>query len=87
MITFNEIPAAISQLQADLKELIAYIKGNEVSEPSSDFITRQELAAMLKVNLSTIHNWVKTRRIKKYCLGGRVYFNRKEILAYLQKTK
>jgi len=87
MITFNEIPAAISQLQADLKELITYIKGNEVSEPSSEFITRQELAAMLKVNLSTIHNWVKTRRIKKYCLGGRVYFNRQEIITYLQKNK
>lgn len=87
MLTFNEIPAAIEKLQADLRELICYIKGQETTDETSEFVTRQELAKMLQINLSTIHHWVKAKRITPIYIGGRVYFSRKEILGFIKKNK
>lgn len=87
MITFNEIPAAIEKLQADLRELICYIKGQGTNEEASEFVTRKELAQMLQINFSTIHHWVKAKRITPIHIGGRVYFSRKEILSFIKKTK
>ena len=87
MITYNEIPAAIEQLQADLKELIALVKAKIVSDEPSDFVSRKELSKMLQVNMSTIHRWIVAKKIERICLGGRVYFNRKQIYALLGKSK
>ena len=87
MLTFNEIPAAIEKLQADLRELICHIKGQENMEETSQFLTRQELAKMLQINLSTLHHWAKAKRITPIYIGGRVYFSRKEIMSFINKTK
>lgn len=44
-----------------------------------DLLTRKEVADLLKIDLSTIHNWTKKGRLKSYGIGNRVYFRRKDI--------
>jgi hypothetical protein len=45
----------------------------------TEYLTRVEVKELLKVDLSTIHNWSKRGKIQAYGLGGRVYYKRSEI--------
>lgn len=46
---------------------------------SDEYLTRQEVADLFKVDLSTIHNWCKQGKLKPYGIGSRVYFLRVDI--------
>lgn len=45
----------------------------------TEYLSRKEVAKMLQIDLSTLHNWVKAKKLKAYSLGGRIYFKRSEI--------
>jgi len=45
----------------------------------TEFLTRKEVAEMLKIDLSTVHNWTKSKKLKAYSIGNRVYFKRVEV--------
>lgn len=51
------------------------------------YITRYELADMLSVDLSTIHNWRKRNIIEAVQIGGKVYFERAEVEKAIVKLK
>ncbi len=42
-------------------------------EPT-EFLTRNEVRDMLKVDLSTVHNWTKRGKLQAYGIGNRVYY-------------
>jgi hypothetical protein len=44
-----------------------------------NFITRKDVKKMLHVCDSTITNWCKSGRLKKYCIGGKVLFLKDEV--------
>lgn len=45
----------------------------------TEFLTRNDVKDLLKVDLSTIHNWTKRGKLKAYGLGNRVYYRRDEV--------
>lgn len=45
----------------------------------TDLLTRNEVRELLKVDLSTVHNWTKKGKLKAYGIGNRVYYKRNEI--------
>lgn len=45
----------------------------------TEYLTRQEASKMLKVDLSTVHNWTKKGILKASQCGGRVYYKRTEV--------
>lgn len=47
--------------------------------PQEQYLTRKEVADMLKIELSTLHNWCKKGKLKPYGIGNRVYFLRSDI--------
>ena len=47
-------------------------------EPTK-FLTRKEVAEMLQINLSTVHNWSKKGVLKANSIQGRIYYKRKEV--------
>tara|TARA_R110001606_G_scaffold374090_1_gene531746 strand:- start:1014 stop:1301 length:288 start_codon:yes stop_codon:yes gene_type:complete len=53
-------------------------KNFKPSEPD-DFLTRMEVAKLLKISLTTVHDWMNTNILKAYKVGNRTYFSRKEI--------
>lgn len=87
MVTHNDIPAVLEQMQKDLERILRMLShSDENSKDSQDrLMTRSEVCSWLKIGKSTLHNWVLARRIKKYCLGGRVYFKYFEIMEILKK--
>jgi excisionase family DNA binding protein len=87
MVTYNEIPAVLEQIQKDLRHILNLLsKEGDDHDKKNDLLTRQDVCALLKIRLSTLHNWVKARRLKKYCIGGRVYFRHRDIMDLLKKN-
>lgn len=62
-----------------LQNQIAELKKNLEPKNPVELLTRNEVAEMLKCDLSTIHNWCKKGKLKPYGIGNRVYFKRSEI--------
>ena len=45
----------------------------------TEYLTRNEVAELLKVDLSTVYNWTVKGKLQSFGLGGRVYYKRQEI--------
>jgi excisionase family DNA binding protein len=68
-----------SLVNEGLRNELDEIKRNLVPREPTVYLTRQEVADMLKVDLSTVHNWTKAGRLRRYTIGHRVYYKRSEI--------
>lgn len=67
------------EILQDFKKEIASLKKEYQPKQPSEYLTRHEVAKILKVDLSTIHNWTKQSKLKPYGIGSRVYFKRDEV--------
>lgn len=72
-----------SQIQIALKEVI----NESNSDNQNPLLTREEAAKMLDISLPTLLQWEKDDVIPKpKRLGKRVYFIRKNFIAFLEST-
>jgi excisionase family DNA binding protein len=55
------------------------LKKTFLPKEPDDFLTRMEVAKLLKISLTTVHEWANTGILKMYKVGNRSYFSRKEI--------
>lgn len=69
----NGVKVQIEQLKKDFQP----------KEPT-EYLTRNEVKELLKIDLSTVHNWTKKGKLKAYGLGNRVYYKRSEVEAAIQ---
>src|SRR5215203_1266052 len=53
-------------------------------EDRSEYITRKEVASILKITLPTLHDWTKLGWVKGYKIGSRVLYKRNEIEAAIE---
>lgn len=60
------------------KELQEFTKKSQEQEVS-ELLTRQEVAKLLSIDLSTLHTWTKKGKLISYGIGHRVYYKRREI--------
>ena len=47
-------------------------------------LSRNEVAKLLKIDLSTVHNWTKKGKLLAHGLGNRVYYKRSEVEAAIK---
>ncbi|MES2592704.1 MAG: helix-turn-helix domain-containing protein [Bacteroidota bacterium] len=78
-VTAEQINTLFQGLQNQLMEL----KQKFEPKTPTEYLTRNELAELLKVDLSTIHNWTKKGKLIPYGIGNRVYFKRSEVESLL----
>lgn len=71
------------EITADVKVILDDFLENFKPIQPAEYLTRQQVAKMFDVDLSTIHNWCKTKKLKPLGLGSRVYFLRSDIEASL----
>ena len=75
-VTPDELQDAIIEgVKLQLNELKKHFEPKIPNE----YLSRNEISKMLKVDLSTIHNWSKKGKLKSYGIGGRVYYKRAEV--------
>lgn len=80
-ILFQSIsPEELANVILDgVKSHLNQISPRKSEKAELEFLTRKETADLLKVSLTTIHDWMNNGIIKPYKLGNRTYFNKKEI--------
>lgn len=85
--TIQFIQYSPEQLQTEISagvknQLVDFLKHFTPKQPN-EYLTRQEVAQMFNVDISTINNWCKSKRLNPLGLGSRVYFLRSEVEASL----
>ncbi len=78
-ISADQITSQFDRLQNRL----AAIEKNLNPKQLTEYLTRKEVAEMLKCDISTIHNWTKKGKLLSYAIGNRIYYKRHEIEAKL----
>jgi hypothetical protein len=80
-------PEQITSLFKGLQNQISDLKQNFEPKTPNEYLTRAQVAEMLKCDLSTIHNWCKKRKLKPLGIGNRIYFLRKDVEAAIIPIK
>lgn len=88
MQTIQFIQTTPQELQNQINEgvksqLQDFLKHYQPKQPN-EYLTRSDVAKMFNVDLSTVHNWSKSGKLKPLGLGARVYFLRSDIEQSLQ---
>lgn len=55
------------------------LKKNFKPREPDDFLTRLEVSKLLKISLTTVHDWQNKKILKAYKVGNRTYYSRREI--------
>lgn len=83
MATIQFIQYSPEQLQSEINagvkvQLQEFLKHFKPKVPN-EYLTRQEVAKMFDVDISTVHNWCKSKKLNPLGIGSRVYFLRSEV--------
>ncbi|PWE00997.1 helix-turn-helix domain-containing protein [Marinilabilia rubra] len=73
------------QLQEQFQAQTEKLKKQLQAPTPPEYLTRHETAKLLKVDLSTVHNWTKKGILKRYGIGNRVYYKFSEIEKAIQE--
>jgi excisionase family DNA binding protein len=70
-----------------LKSELAEIKLNLQPKEPTKYLGRKEVAELLNVNISTIHNWTVKGILTALQIGGRIYYKKADIEAAMIELK
>ena len=71
-----------------VKKVEAILKDSQQKQiTSKEWLTAPEVAALLKISLTTIHQWSKDGRLKKHKIGNRIRFRHDEVLESLTRIE
>lgn len=90
----NSIIQLHSLTPDELKNVIQDIIQNQLDEiklifqPKEpvEYLTRQQTAELLQIDLSTLWKWTKKGKIPSYSIASRVYYKRTDVENALVKT-
>jgi hypothetical protein len=71
--------ALIDLIDDSIKRQLDDLKKNFQPKEPNEYLTRVEVSEMLKIDLSSVHNWTKKGILKAKQCGGRVYYLRTEV--------
>lgn len=72
-----------NEITTDVKVILDdFLKNFKPIQPA-EYLTRKQVAKMFDVDISTVHNWCKSRKLQPLGMGSRVYFLRTDIEASL----
>ena len=88
MQTIQFIQYTPQQLKSEINEgvkiqLQEFLKHFAPTQPK-EYLSRKDITEMFGVDLSTVHNWCKSKRLNPLGIGSRVYFLRSEVEASLK---
>ena len=81
----NVEPQQLLEPIKELQKQIEDLKKNFQPKEPTEYLTRSEVAKMLKIDISTLWSWTKRGILTSYGIGKRVYYKRKEIEQAIQK--
>ncbi|RKE91907.1 helix-turn-helix domain-containing protein [Ichthyenterobacterium magnum] len=79
--------ALIDLIDETVKKRLEDLKKNFEPKQPKEYLSRQEVAKMLSVDLSTVHNWTKKGILTAHQIGGRVFYLRTDVENAIVKLK
>lgn len=79
--------ALIDLIDETVKKRLEDLKKNFEPKQPKEYLSRQEVAKMLSVDLSTIHNWRAKGILTAHQIGGRVFYLRTDVENAIVKLK
>lgn len=76
-----------SKLDRMRNSIITELKNEFKPKIPEEFLTRNEVAQLLKVNVNTVDRWSKEGQLRRYGLGNKIFFKRSEVEESIQKIK
>lgn len=76
-----------SKLDRMRNAIITELKNEFKPKIPEEFLTRNEVAQLLKVNVNTVDRWSKEGQLRRYGLGNKIFFKRSEVEESIQKIK
>lgn len=70
-----------------INEAIKSIPKEQPKQPNEVFLTRKEVAKLLKISLPTLNEHSKNGKIRSYLIGGRVLYRQSDILNSLHEVR
>lgn len=86
-ITFDNLPKAVEKVYHEvsiIRNQLQELKNSFEPKSPSEYLTRSEVAEMLKCDLSTVHNWTAKGKLQKFCIGNRAYYKREQVESALK---
>ncbi len=81
-VNLNQLLETIGQLvESKIKSLLPHSNTNTQSK----FITRQEVARLLKITLPTLNEWTKLGWLQSYKIGFRVLYKEEEVITSVEQ--
>jgi excisionase family DNA binding protein len=80
-ITVNDLLLQIEQL---IEAKISRQPQKENNQ--SGYLSRKEVAKLLKITLPTLHDWTKLKYLRAYKIGTRVLYKELEVIETLEKV-
>jgi len=81
----NVEPQQFLEPLQELKKQIEELKKDFQPKKPTEYLTRTEVSQLLKIDISTVHNWTKRGILTSYGIGNRIYYKRKEVEKAIQK--
>ncbi|GAA4940517.1 helix-turn-helix domain-containing protein [Algibacter agarivorans] len=80
-------PNALANLiDEKIKSQLDDLKKNFTPKEPDDFMSRKETAALLKISLVCLHDWVNKGILHPYKMGNKTYFSRKKVTETLYNS-
>lgn len=80
----------LSDIKKVLREVLEE-KSNDFAKPvkseDQEYLTRKEVAKLLKISLTTLNDWSKQGIVQAYRIGNRVLYKKKEIEDSVSKVQ
>ena len=74
-----KLPENLTEELKALREELHDIKANLKHKKPTEYLSRNEVAEMLKINISSVHNWTQKGILQAYQCGGKIFFKRLEV--------
>lgn len=87
LYAINDSDEFFNKIRKVIKEELSENKKEKSSEKKSPFIKIDEVCKILQVSKPTVYQWVKKELVKIYKVSSRTYFNKDEILNFLNSQK
>ena len=92
MSTIQFIGTTPTDLITELKnslipELTAQLSAQFQPIQPTEYLTRNEVCKLLKIDLSSLHRWRKEGKIPSFGISNRVYFKRSDIDKIINQNK
>ena len=84
-LILNTTPEELLRPIQELKQQLEDLKRNLQPKEPEEYLSRSEVAKLLKVDISTVHNWGKAGKLRRHGLGNRVYYKRSEVEQAIQE--